>query len=166
MNATHWMRRYAVVSTCVVGLLYSVSTAGAGDEPSEYRGLLGKNNKRVLVKDGKTLLWADGDFNKPNEAHWYDFTGSPIPVEQLQFGIGKDAIPSIDDPLFVKVGDRRLLTLPQSHYRRDEKVTKPDDIRVIGYVLDGQARAYPTALLDMHELVNDTISGKPVTVGW
>ena len=35
-----------------------------------------------------------------------------------------------------------------------------------GYVIDGQARAYPTALLDHHELVNDTLAGKPILVGW
>ena len=34
------------------------------------------------------------------------------------------------------------------------------------YVVGGDARAYPTALLDGHELVNDVIGGKPRTVGW
>ena len=37
---------------------------------------------------------------------------------------------------------------------------------VIGYVGNGDARAYPASLLDHHELVNDRIGGKPVTVGW
>ena len=160
------MRGCAAALSSIIVLLTLAPTARAGDEPKKYRGLLGANNKRVMVEDGKTLLWAGGDFDKPNELQWYDFTGSPIAVEQLQFGIGKDAIPSIDDPMFVKATDPRLRRIGKSHYRPDEKVGKIDDIRVIGYVVDGEAKAYPTALLDRHELVNDTIAGKPITVGW
>ena len=39
-------------------------------------------------------------------------------------------------------------------------------LRVIGFAHGGEARAYPIALLNHHELVNDTVGGKPVTVGW
>jgi hypothetical protein len=154
-----------VASMCLPALFF-VAVAHAGDQPAKYRGLLGKDDKRVIIKDGKTLLWAGGDPDHPDQAQWYDFTGSPIPAEELQFGIGKDAIPSINDPLFVKPNDRRLMSLSKSQYRPNEQVERIDDIRVIGYVVDGEARAYPTALLDRHELVNDTIAGKPVTVGW
>jgi len=141
--------------------------AGDGERGERhYRGRLGKNSPKVIERDGKTLLWASGDPDNPDEARWYDYTGSPIPAKKLQFGIGKDAIPSIDDPLFVKPTDERLRRLPVSHYRPNERVRKVDDVRVIGYVVDGEARAYPTALLDRHELVNDKVGGKPVTVGW
>lgn len=141
-----------------------VSAGGTGKK--KFRGLLGKNSKKVIHKDGKTLLWAGGDRNDPEKAQWYDYTGSPIPAAELQFGIGKDRIKSIDDPLFVKPNDPRLMKIGPSPYRRGEKVNTPDDINVIGYVVDGEARAYPAALLDHHELVNDRIKGKPITVGW
>ena len=62
--------------------------------------------------------------------------------------------------------DPRLLKLRPSPYRQAEKPTKSDEIMVIGYVIEGEARAYPAALLDGHELVNDRIGDKPVTVGW
>jgi len=140
--------------------------AHAGDQATSYRGRLGKSSHKVIQRDGKTLLWADGDPDQPEKSKWYDYTGSPIPAEDLQFGVGKDAIPSIDDPLFVKPTDRRLLAVGTSLYRPDERARRVDDIRVIGYVVDGEARAYPTALLDRHELVNDEFNGKPVTVGW
>jgi len=166
MDSNVFRRRRAVASASIVVSLALAPAAHSGDEPTKYRGLLGKDDKRVMVKDGKTLLWAGGDPEKPDESQWYDFTASLIPAEQLQFGVGKDAIPSIDDPLFVKANDPRLNRIPRSDYRREERVAGVDDIRVIGYVVDGEARAYPTALLDRHELVNDTISGKPVTVGW
>ncbi len=161
------VRRPMALGSLVLAMLVTASLVSADDTTKKkFRGLLGKNNNRVIHKDGKTLLWAGGDRSDPDKAQWYDFTGSPIPAEELQFGIGKDRIKSIDDPLFVRPDDPRLKRIPASPYRREEKVTTPDDINVIGYVVDGEARAYPAALLDHHELVNDRIGGKPVTVGW
>ena len=49
---------------------------------------------------------------------------------------------------------------------RGRKPKSNDEIDVIGYVDGDDARAYPIALLDQHELVNDNVGGKPVTVGW
>ncbi len=132
---------------------------------TKFRGLLGPDSNKVRHADGKTYLWAGRGPVKKDGA-WYDFTDSVIPTSELQFGIGKDSIPSIDDPLFVSTDDPRLLDIPVSPYRRDEKAKSADDIMVIGYVVGDDARAYPTALLDRHELVNDKIGGKPVTVGW
>ena len=131
----------------------------------KFRGLLGPDSKKVKKENGKTYLWAGGDPSGA-KAQWYDFTESVIPAEELQFGIGKDRIPAIDDPLFVQPDDPRLLKLPPSPYRRDERPKTNDEIMVMGYVVADVARAYPTALLDHHELVNDRIAGKPVTVGW
>lgn len=135
-----------------------------------YRGQIGPNSKKVLKKDGKTYIWAGSGQATPDPQKtdlWYDFTGSPIPPAELQFGIGKDAIRSIDDPLYVSPDDDRLLkSLPRSRYRRDERPKSVDEIRVIGYADGDDARAYPIALMDRHELVNDEVGGKPVTVGW
>ena len=149
-----------VGTPCVVA-----QKTGEAEGGAEYRGLLGEDNPRVRVEGDKTYLWAKGDPDSP-AAEWYDFTGAELNPAELQFGIGKDRIPSIDDPLFVKPDDERLLTLPPSPYRPDERPKKNDDIPVIGYVQDGEARAYPIGLLDFHELVNDRVGGKPVTVGW
>ena len=84
----------------------------------------------------------------------------------MQFGIGKDTIRAIDDPLFVSPDDPRLMKLPHSVYRPDERPRTNGDIMVIGFADGDDARAYPTALLDNHELVNHSVGGKPVTVGW
>ena len=139
-------------------------------EPTEtgskrYRGLLGSKSTKVRQEGNKTFLWASGPLEGP-DAQWYDFTGSDLSTEELQFGIGKDRIRAIDDPLFVQPDDPRLLKLAKSPYRHDERITTHDDLRVIGYIEGDEVRAYPIALLDRHELVNDRIGGKPVTVGW
>jgi hypothetical protein len=37
---------------------------------------------------------------------------------------------------------------------------------VLGVALNGEARAYPLAILDWHELVNDTLGGRPILVSY
>lgn len=159
-----------LVRACALAIVTVVLVSGAAckekmSTQKQYRGLLGADSDKVKIDGSKTLLWAGGDRSGP-DAQWYDFTGSPIPTEELQFGIGKDRIQSIDDPLFVAPDDPRLLEITSSYYGRDPLPKTNDEIMVMGYVENDVARAYPTALLDHHELVNDTIGGKPVTVGW
>lgn len=65
--------------------------------------------------------------------------------------LAPDAIPSIDAPEFVGVAEATFM--------RDEEP-------VIGIVSGGVAKAFSTWHLDHHEIVNDTIGGKPVAVTW
>ena len=147
-------------------LLVPASTLQGGDEdkPASLRGLLGPDSKKIRKEGEKTFIWAGP--NDRGEATWYDFTGSPINPAELQFGIGKDRIRAIDDPLFVSPNDPRLLSLRQSAYRSDKTPELNDEIQVIGYADGEVVKAYPVALLDVHELVNDEFHGRPVTVGW
>lgn len=41
-----------------------------------------------------------------------------------------------------------------------------DDELVIGVEFNGDARAYPVRLMSLHEIVNDTVGGRPVAVTW
>ena len=159
-----------LIRACALAAITVVLVSGAACKEKtttqkQYRGLLGADSDKVKIDGSKTFLWAGGD-RSGQDSQWYDFTGSPIPTEELQFGIGKDRIQSIDDPLFVAPDDSRLLDIASSPYGRDALPKTNDEIMVMGYVENDVARAYPTALLDHHELVNDTIGGKPVTVGW
>ncbi len=136
-------------------------------EPKRYRAEIGSASPKIRKDGEKTYLWAGGAKPGLPEAKWYDFTNATIPPEKLQFGIGKDAILSIDDPLFVATDDERLLLFGSSPYRPEEGTPKiPDEMRVIGYAEGGIAKAYPVSLLDRHELVNTKYGEKPVTVGW
>lgn len=61
-----------------------------------------------------------------------------------------DGIPAIDAPVFESIADAR---------------TWMDSLSpVITLEVDGEARAYPMAILTWHEIVNDTLGGVPVTV--
>jgi hypothetical protein len=130
-----------------------------------FRRQLGEASPKIRAEEGRTWVYAGGELERP-DTEWFDFTNAPMAAEELQFGIGKDGIPSIDDPVFVSPDDPRLLDIPVSPYREDEVPKTNDEIMVVGYVESGEAKAYPTALLDRHEVVNDRIDGKPVTVGW
>ena len=159
------MRTVFVLAALALTACSAPPIAEGQDEAEEFPNQLGPDNIRIReMPDGQVLLWATGDPNTA-DAEWYDFTGSPLPAAQLQYGIGKDRIRAIDDPVFVDPDDERLLTIPPSPYR-NEPVETANDIMVIGYIQDGEPRAYPTALLDRHEIVNDEFKGKPVSVGW
>lgn len=156
---------------CLVISATLVLNSALADEKNhsrkKFRGKIGADSKKIKTDGNKTFIWSGGDKDpKSPDSQWYDFTGSPIPAGDLQFGIGKDRIRAIDDPFFVYPNDPRLKTLPVSPYRPDENPTTFKDLMVIGFVENGIARSYPTTLLDHHEFVNDDFNGKPVTVGW
>jgi len=65
-------------------------------------------------------------------------------------GPGKDGIPSIDRPRF------------QSADAADALLE--DGEKVVGLFLGGEARAYPQRILVWHEIVNDELAGRPVSI--
>lgn len=80
----------------------------------------------------------------------FDFTKHSIPIEEiLSGGPPKDGIPAILDPRFVAA---------------DEATFLHDDDVVIGIVEGKTAKAYPLRILNWHEVVNDTVAGRPVAV--
>ncbi len=62
-----------------------------------------------------------------------------------------DGIPAIDDPKCVPAGAVDFLT---------------DNAPVVVVDVGGDVRAYPLEILTWHELVNDTIGGRPITVSY
>ena len=66
--------------------------------------------------------------------------------------LGKDAIPAILDPQFISAAEAVSQMQPSE--------------RVLGVSINGEHRAYPLNLLSRHEIVNDTVGGKPVAVTW
>lgn len=74
-----------------------------------------------------------------------------IPASEIVAGgPSRDGIPALD----------RVATIPASQADWAE-----DDL-VLGIVVAGEARAYPVAILNWHELVNDTLGGKPILVSF
>ncbi len=109
----------------------------------------------VKTKDGRQLLWAKGP-RELESGEWFDMTDSPLDPREFEHGIGKDKILAIDNPEFVSISDSAKL--------EDREIT--DNTMVIGYINNGEAKAYPVKIMNQHELVNDMIGGEPLTVGW
>jgi len=80
----------------------------------------------------------------------FDLSDSLIPADEIvQTSVPRDGIPALDTPTFLKASEAR-------HMRGKE--------RVIGVVINGEARAYPVRILNYHEVVNDVIGGRSLTV--
>ena len=138
------------------------------DDKSKFRGLLKNqtdNPWKIRREGDKTYTWS-GSEKGGEDATWYDFTGTPMPPPIASVRNRQGPHPRDCDPYFVSPDDPRLIKIPPSPYRPTEEPKTNDDIMVIGYGENGIARAYPTALLDHHELVNDDFKDKPITVGW
>ncbi|HXV75625.1 MAG TPA: DUF3179 domain-containing (seleno)protein [Candidatus Polarisedimenticolaceae bacterium] len=91
----------------------------------------------------------------------YGFALEPldVPRETLAAsGFAKDGIPALVDPAVMRGDAVRAL----NDSRRGKYLVSDD--RVIGVVLDGQTRAYPLRVLNWHEVVNDTLAGRPIAV--
>lgn len=79
-----------------------------------------------------------------------------VPEDFVAQGAGFDGIPAIDDPEFIAYNI--INTDPNDPFYLDN-----DDL-VIGVSINGKSKAYPHAILDWHEVVNDEVGGVPITV--
>ncbi len=80
----------------------------------------------------------------------FDFSKHSVPLNQiLSGGPPKDGIPALLKPIFIKAAQAGFLN---------------EQDRILGLVDGGEAKAYPVKILNWHEIVNDTLAGKPVVV--
>lgn len=80
----------------------------------------------------------------------FDLTQHRVPLDQIaDGGPGKDGIPALLTPRFVSASEATYLQ---------------DADRVLGLTQGAEAKAYPIKILNWHEIVNDSIDGKPVVV--
>jgi len=98
-----------------------------------------------------TVLAQGGGFLPTVEFPKTDFENISVDLDSiLSGGPPRDGIPSIDKPEFSTASE------VQDWLGKDEPV--------VAYVDGNDARAYPLQILIYHEIVNDTVNGKPVTV--
>ena len=81
-----------------------------------------------------------------------DATKKTVPLDKLMQGCpARDCIPSIDSPNYVAAD------------KADHLI---DDDLVITLAYEGEHFAFPTKILDHHEIVNDTFAGVPLAITW
>ncbi len=108
--------------------------------------------KRTVViglAAGGLLLGSLGLSGRPSSGE-FDLSKHSVPLDQIvPGGPGKDGIPALLKPVFVPAREVSFLK---------------DEDRILGLSQGGDAKAYPIKILNWHEIVNDTIGGKPVVV--
>jgi len=86
----------------------------------------------------------------PRELNGFALEPADIPVREiLPGGPARDGIPALDHP-----------------EHADASYDLGDGELVMGVAWKGEARAYPLAILTWHELVNDTLGGRPILVSY
>ena len=85
--------------------------------------------------------WPDTDFSKTNISDW---------SEIISGGPPKDGIPALDSPQFRSVASESRIA------PREPVIT----VEIAG----AKPRAYPIRYLTWHEIVNDTVAGRPIAV--
>lgn len=86
------------------------------------------------------------------ENNGFDLTNSQISQEKiLPGGPARDGIPSIDKPEFVSIDKSNWLS---------------DTDMVLSLELNGISRAYPIAILNWHEIVNDRLGNQSVVISY
>jgi len=108
------------------------------------------NAKDVEILEDSGFAWIAGD----------DEITATVDRDSVKKGVPKeghpiDAIPAIDEPAFY-----------DSYAAAEEELGLAASDRVLGVVVGDDARAYPTRILDRHEIANDTIGGKHLAVVW
>ncbi len=86
------------------------------------------------------------------ESFLYPGVSYRIRLEEVVWGgVRKDGIPALTNPKHVKPTEATYLT--------------PQEL-VFGVSFNGDNRAYPLRILDWHEMFNDVVGGKPITLSY
>jgi hypothetical protein len=141
------MNRIGIVSAvAALGLVTAVAISTLTTSPNQ-----------VLAQDAEFVAQRPDQIEDPGEPRFNtsgwdtDFNISAVPYQEIfSGGPGKDGIPAIDNPRFESIEEARAWVT--------------GDGPVISLEVNGEARAYPLAVLAWHEIVNDTIGGVPVIV--
>ena len=93
-----------------------------------------------------------GAFRARAQEKWKtDFSKAVVPLDEIASGgPPKDGIPAVDEPRFISVDEANRF------------LGKNEPVAVVR--LNGQTKAYPLQILIWHEIVNDEVGGRPVTV--
>jgi hypothetical protein len=145
------MNKTASASLGVAALTAVLLVSGLGQDVAPSQAQDGDASAPAAA-DLRPGQLADPGEPRFNTRGWdTDFSISSIPFDQvLSGGPPKDGIPAIDNPVFESIEAARDWVDGQAP--------------VIALEVNGEAKAYPMAIMTWHEITNDTIGGEPVVV--
>lgn len=116
-------------------------------------------------------LWAQRLLDQPSRvgdgrnvaSYGFDLSTCLVPRAQIvTTGFSKDGLHAPTDPPVFTVTQAQEFGAELRRTHQGKFLVDSD--RVIGVVVDGAARAYPLRMLNWHEVVNDTLGGRPIVV--
>jgi hypothetical protein len=132
------MRRLWLIATVALAVILGIVAVASDDDPSRQRAPA-RDASRSEALQFDTSGW-ETDFSKHN-----------VPLSEFQSGgPPRDGIPPIDEPKPIAEADA------------EEWLSEREPVLVVE--LGGEVRAYPLQILVWHEIVNDTLSGRPIAV--
>jgi hypothetical protein len=143
-------RRATVLGAAAVLMVSACSGAAPGEDADRATGTAtGTPSDSVVLEEVSGSPAED----VPSALDRIDDPDLPPPLvdpdEVISGGPPPDGIPPIDEPRFQRAADVDWLT---------------DDEPVLAPAIGETARAYPVRIMIWHEIVNDTIDGRPVAV--
>ena len=121
-----------------IGVVANATRSGPGAPPGAH-----PSPTRVMERDGRKLLWG----GEKASMH-FDITRFQLDPDQLHYGLGRENFPALIEPEFVSAA------------QADAWLS--DEARVLVVKVRDRVKAYPIDLLTRHEVVNDTVAGKPI----
>ena len=98
---------------------------------------------------------------KSIDSYLFDMNGYALPLESTVPAMQhRDMSPVLQDPEIFS--PEEIAASNQS--KRDKYIVSGD--LVVGVEIGGEERAYPLHVLNVHEVINDTVGGVPITVYW
>ncbi|RMH95191.1 MAG: DUF3179 domain-containing protein [Calditrichaeota bacterium] len=138
------MRKSGYVMLWGTGLLLGAMMLLTCTNPLDGpRAEVERQNGRVFIVDNTGKRW---DVTHAEQKYG-------MKAEDFQFGLGPFAIPPIRNPRFISPGD-------------DEYPFPDQTFLVIGFALNGEARAYPISVLTRHEIVDERFDSTFVAVAY
>ena len=90
--------------------------------------------------------------NAARKKNGFLIRGGLIPAQDIKSGgVPRDGIPAIYSPVFIKAGEQQDLE---------------SDDRVLGISVGGISKAFPVAIMDRHEVVNDQSGDTAFAAVW
>jgi Protein of unknown function (DUF3179) len=133
--------------------LVALSGEKRSDRYQDWVELLGRRED-VVPKPGY-VTWKAELFSRIDPRYksvLYDGAPTRIRLEEVVFGgVPVEGIPALDNPAHIPAAEAKYLS---------------DSERVFGVSVGGEQRAYPLRILDWHEMANDVIAGRPVTLSY
>jgi hypothetical protein len=114
----------------------------------------------ILIWGLAGILVSSGAGPRPQSISEYGFSlANPIiPLDLVAIGSEPGVIHALDGPNMIPAGEVDEI----NHRERGSYLV--DDDQIVGIEINGDVRAYPIRILQWHEVVNDTVGGRPVAV--